>query len=75
MIFPRDLLGKNQAFPECGVSTSAHRKGMGIWPAVRPWSLLAKPVPSWPCSTGGMYHGDLTEKLKALYKLHLPPGE
>lgn len=22
-----------------------------------------------------MYHGDLTDKLKALYKLHLPPGE
>ncbi|XP_054982845.1 TBC1 domain family member 9B isoform X2 [Sorex araneus] len=22
----------------------------------------------------GMYHGDLTDKLKALYKLHLPPG-
>uniref|UniRef100_A0A8B9VGI5 TBC1 domain family member 9B n=1 Tax=Anas zonorhyncha TaxID=75864 RepID=A0A8B9VGI5_9AVES len=23
----------------------------------------------------GMYHGDLTDKLKILYKLHLPPGE
>lgn len=22
-----------------------------------------------------MYHGDLTDKLKILYKLHLPPGE
>lgn len=24
---------------------------------------------------GGMYHGDMTEKLKLLYKLHLPQGE
>ncbi|NWZ20699.1 TBC9B protein, partial [Asarcornis scutulata] len=23
----------------------------------------------------GMYHGDLTDKLKILYKLHLPPGD
>lgn len=25
-------------------------------------------------SAGGMYHGDMTEKLKLLYKLHLQPG-
>lgn len=24
---------------------------------------------------GGMYHGDMTEKLKLLYKLHLPQGK
>lgn len=24
---------------------------------------------------GGMYHGDMTEKLKLLYKLHLPHGK
>lgn len=32
-------------------------------------------LPPAVLSTGGMYHGDLTDKLKALYKLHLPPGE
>lgn len=40
--------------------------------------LLCPPAslpPCWPFPTGGMYHRDLTEKLKFLYKLHLPPGE
>ena len=38
-------------------------------------AILPDPAPSLAFSTGGMYHGDLTEKLKVLYKLHLPPGE
>ncbi|XP_021795946.1 TBC1 domain family member 9B isoform X1 [Papio anubis] len=37
-------------------------------------AILPAPAPSLAFSTGGMYHGDLTEKLKVLYKLHLPPA-
>lgn len=48
---------------------------MGTWPAVSLEPSCQACFSPLPCPTGGMYHGDLTEKLKSLYKLHLPPGE
>lgn len=39
------------------------------------WCPVVGRPPHWLPFAGGMYHGDLTDKLKALYKLHLPPGE
>lgn len=56
--------------PSPGPHTHMHHRGSSL-----PSLLSQFSSSQFVLRAGGMYHGDMTEKLKLLYKLHLPQGE